>query len=89
MREFTLISVQKKQKSQLAKLELESKLRRNLAAELERQRRNAVDEATFKSEFLANMSHEIRTPLNGVIGIAELLQDTELTDEQSEYLKTC
>ena len=88
MREFTLISVQKKQKSQLAKLELESKLRRNLAAELERQRRNAVDEATFKSEFLANMSHEIRTPLNGVIGIAELLQDTELTDEQSEYLKT-
>ena len=38
MREFTLISVQKKQKSQLAKLELESKLRRNLAAELERQR---------------------------------------------------
>ncbi len=35
-----------------------------------------------KSEFLANMSHEIRTPMNGVIGMTELLLDTELNDEQ-------
>ncbi len=56
--------------------------------ELERERLLAESANQAKSDFLARMSHEIRTPLNAVIGFNEMLQATDLTDEQRDYVRT-
>ncbi len=67
--------------------ELESRVRER-TAELEAAREEAEMANQAKSAFLANISHEVRTPMNGVLGLAEILERSQLDHQQREWVKT-
>jgi len=92
--ENVLKKVAEDSESQNTKINLHTSEGTDLAYELleeiiqqtRKDKQSAQEASEAKSMFLANMSHEIRTPLNGIVGFTELLKDSGLEEEQSEFV---